>query len=581
MTKLRDELAIEATKRDDVSARKLISRSLDSGNRKARKPDLDAGADFDMKLSALKECIAEVRNQYEEKFIVQSISSAPAMSSEATQTVLQLEEGKHVISVNDDEEEARERLAKEVLSLKREINDFEQKSADRNSNNFMQKLEFDGEIWNLKAELAFLKKRITDEEADKKRLQKHIQELQSTIQDKEDDLVRMDLIKEMEEKKSVESAVVDEDVLEVLKVEAIVQQLEGEKRKLQQTVDDLEKRLKLATEEKEKLRKEVAAVREASEKSRFDLERRLKLAEGEKEKFEKDLKDVREFSESTIADLKKRLKLLEEDKEKLSKEFITVQELSTKCSDFEERLKLAEEEKEKLEKDLAFARESTEKLTFDLEKRLKSKEEEKSKLRQEMEVFRGSAEKYKREAEEKDLDIASLKKDIENLTSDVESLRTRLARVSHLEGRVVELEFENKNFHDENSTLKTELSKMKDKCTEMESEQITKYVSEVEGLNQELSKARQERELSGVEINRLRDQSVNLSKEVNHLRNFLNTANTENELLKTEAYERRKELERLSWYLFFTVSLTVVSRCNLEVNMTFLPLTRNGNRIRT
>ncbi|KAM3716509.1 Intracellular protein [Dirofilaria immitis] len=383
MTNLRKELAVKggnvASFRND--------QYYEIENKEVQKLDLSPRADFEEKLAALKECIADV---LEEKLSLEQSDFQQIMINKGTQTEEGIEEGRHIISVNDDddEEEALKRIDKNVLLLKQEIDHFEHNHADRSYNitdGRIWKSKSSSEVWNLRAELAFLKKQITDEEMDRKHLQNHIQMLQATIQENEEIL---DLMKEKEND----------------------------------------------------------------------------------------------------------IKTDKYDSEKRSNPFV--------------------EQIEKLKVELVNAREY--------------------------------GEHYKREVEERDLDIASLKKDIENLTNDIISCKKRLDESSRLEERNRLIEFENRRLFDECSSLKMKVTKLKNELFEIENENIKKHIDEVNDLNQQLHKARQACELSGAEMDRLREQSDILSKEVNHLRNFLNIANTEKEQLKIEALERLKEVEQLS-----------------------------------
>ncbi|KAL3985975.1 hypothetical protein ACH3XW_40865 [Acanthocheilonema viteae] len=370
MTNLRKELAVKGGS--------VVSFRIDQPqSREAQNLDLSPRSDFEEKLATLKECIADV---LEEKFVHGDCQ--PVMVSRATQTRVEMEEGRHIISVNNDDEESLKHRDRNGLLLKREIENFECNHA--NTNEQLWKSKSSSEVWSLRAELAFLKKQIKDEEMDRKCLQKHIQVLQATIQENKEIL---DLIKETEK------------------------DMKSDKLEAQKRLDPFEEQIK-------KLKTELASVQECREQ-------------------------------------------------------------------------------------------------------------------------------YKREVEERDLDIASLKKDIENLTSDIRSCKTRLQESSRLEERNRVIEFENKGLLDECLSLKTNLTKLKEQLVEMENENMKKH-AEVNDLNQQLDKTRQAYELSGAEMDRLREQSENLSKEVNHLRNFLNIANTEKEQLKMEALEQLKEMERLS-----------------------------------
>ncbi|VDK81412.1 unnamed protein product [Onchocerca ochengi] len=384
MTNLRKELAIKGGG-NIASFRNDQFHELGE-DKKTQNLDLSPRTDFEEKLAALKECIADV---LEEKLSLEQNDFQQIMINKAIQTDEMIEEGRHIISVNnDDEEEALKCIDKNVVLLKREIDNFDcNNHADRNcSTNSGQiwKSKSNSEVWNLRAELAFLKKQIKDEEMDRKCLENHIQMLQATIQENEEIL---NLIKEKE------------------------MNTKGDNR-------DFEKHLNPFVEQIEKLKMELQSVREYGEQ-------------------------------------------------------------------------------------------------------------------------------YKREVEERDLDIASLKKDIENLTNEIISSKAHLDENSRLEERNRLIEFENKNLVDECSSLKAKLTKLQNQLIEVENENITKHIDEVKNLNQQLDKARQACELSGAEMDRLREQSENLSKEVNHLRNFLNIANTEKEQLKTEATERMKEMEQL------------------------------------
>ncbi|MCP9264428.1 Viral A-type inclusion protein repeat-containing domain protein [Dirofilaria immitis] len=178
MTNLRKKLAVKggnvASFRND--------QYYEIENKEVQKLDLSPRADFEEKLAALKECIADV---LEEKLSLEQRRDRRR---------------RHIISVNDDddEEEALKRIDKNVLLLKQEIDHFEHNHADRSYNitgGRIWKSKSSSEVWNLRAELAFLKKQITDEEMDRKHLQNHIQMLQATIQENEEIL---DLMKEKE-----------------------------------------------------------------------------------------------------------------------------------------------------------------------------------------------------------------------------------------------------------------------------------------------------------------------------------------------------------------------------------------------
>lgn len=384
MTNLRKELAVKG----GSVASFRIDQYRELQSKRVQNVDLSPKSDFEEKLATLKECIADV---LEEKLFEHG-DYQPVMVSRTTQTRMGMEEGRHIISVNNDDEEALS-LDRNNTLLKQGIDNFHCSHVNRGfdtTNEQLWKSKSSSEVWSLRAELAFLKKQIKDEEMDRKCLQKHIQMLQATVQENKEIL---DLIKEtdVEREKSVKS-----------------DKLETHKRS-----------------------------------DPFD-----------------------------------------EQIERLKAEFADVQEYR---------------------------------------------------------------ERYRREVEEKDLDIASLKKDIENLTNDIKSYKTRLQESSRLEERNRMIEFENKNLLDECASLKANLAKLKEQLVKMENENIKKHTDEVNDLSQQLDKARQINELSKKEMDRLREQSENLSKEVNHLRNFLNIANTEKEQLKTEALEQLKEVERLTW----------------------------------
>ncbi|VDO67282.1 unnamed protein product [Onchocerca flexuosa] len=384
MTNLRNELTLKVG--NIASFRNDQFHELERKKEIQNLDDLSPRSDFEEKLTALKECIADV---LEEKLSLEQNDFQQIMINKATQTDDEREEGRHIISINnDDEEEALKCIDKNVLLLKQEIDNFDNNHADRNcstSSGQIWRSKSSSEVWNLRAELAFLKKQIKDEEMDRKNLQNHIQMLQATIQENEEIL---DLIKEKE--------------------------------------------------------------KNAKANDNRDLDKNLNPFVEQIEKLKMELENVREYGEQ-----------------------------------------------------------------------------------------------YKRKVEERDLDIASLKKDIENLTNDIISSRARLDENSRLEERNRLIEFENKNLRDECSSLKAKLTKLKNQLVEVENETITKHADEVKNLSQQLDKARQACELSGAEMDRLREQSENLSKEVNHLRNFLNIANTEKEQLKTEAAEQLKEMEQL------------------------------------
>lgn len=383
MTNLRKELAVKV----GSVASFRIDQHREFQNREVQNLDLSPRSDFEEKLATLKECIADI---LEEKLLFEQGDCQPVMINKATQTLAEIEEGRHIISVNnDDEEESLKCVDNDGLLPEREICNFDCNHANRSCGTASEpiwKSKSSSEVWSLRAELAFLKKQVKDEEMHRKCLQKHIQVLQATIQG-------------------------NKEILDLV------------------------------------------------------------------EETEKDIK-------SDKLEIEKHFDPFEEQIEKLKRELVTVQE----CR-----------------------------------------------------------EQYKREVEERDLDIASLKKDIENLTNDIRSCKTRLEESSHLEERNRVIEFENKNLLDECSSLKMKLKKLDEQLIEVKNETIKKHVDEVKDLNQQLDKARQACDLSKAEMDRLREQSENLSKEVNHLRNFLNIANTEKEQLKTKALEQLKEMERLSW----------------------------------
>ncbi|EJD76675.1 hypothetical protein LOAG_16435 [Loa loa] len=378
MMNLRKELAVKG----GSVAPFRINQHREFQSREAQDLDLSPRSDFEEKLATLKECIADV---LEEKLFFEQNDCQPIMVNKAVQTKTEVEEGRHIISVNnDDEEETVKRVDKDSLLLKRdECNHANRSCGTTTEQIWMSKSN--SEVWSLRAELAFLKKQIKEDEMDSKYLQKHIRVLQATVQENKEIL---DLIKETE-------------------------------------------------------------------------------------------KDIK----SNELETKESLNPFEEQIEKLKTELVNVQE----CR-----------------------------------------------------------EHHKREVDQRDLDIVSLKKDIENLINDMRSCKTRLQESNRLEERNRVVEFENKNLLDECSSLKAKLTELKEQLVEVENENTKKHVEEVKDLNEQLDKARQACKLSEAEMDRLREQSENLSKEVNHLRNFLNIANTEKERLKTEAFERLKEMEWLS-----------------------------------
>ncbi|VDN39278.1 unnamed protein product [Gongylonema pulchrum] len=562
MTSLRNELTAQAVKHNDVSTTVLNSCRLDFEDGEAEKQNLDLEHDFEMKLAALKECVADVRNQYENKSSFQYISPPPLLvTSAATQTMWGVGEENHVVAVNDnndDDEKVRERLAVDVLRLKNEIDNFDRRNVESDDKNLAQKQNSGSEIWDLKEELVILEKRIAHEEADKKRLQMHIEKLQSIIQVKEDELACMEQMKEEEGMKT--------DAQEALKIKALVQELKDQNQELQKSVNDLETRLALAEGEREEIVRDSVTIRETNEKLRLDFEKNLDLIRQERDRLKKDLIDLQNSNDKLSAELERCQKLAEANKDMIEKELAVARESKEKLTvDFEERLKVADKQKEQLREELISARESGKALAVDLKKRLEFAEQKNMELRKELEAAWGRCKKSKHEADEKDLDIASLKKDVEHLSGDIQSLTIRLIHMNELEGRVAELESVNKNLCDKNRALETKLIRVREERAAVENEQITRYIGEVEGLSRELTEARNAHELSSLEMSRLRAHSVNLSKEVNNLRDFLTTANAEKEQLKKEACERRRELERLSWY--FLLYMFLAMACE---RMTFL-----------
>lgn len=182
--------------------------------------------------------------------------------------------------------------------------------------------------------------------------------------------------------------------------------------------------------------------------------------------------------------------------------------------------------------------------TFEPEERLNSFEKQMEKLKAQL-INVECREQYKDEVEERDLDIANLKKDIENLEDDMRSGDKRLHENIFLAERSKVMEFESKNL-DECSSLKAKLIKLNGQIIEMKNEGARKHFEEAKDLKQQLDKAHQAYELSEIEIDRLRKESKNLSEEMNHLKNLLNTASMEKEQLRAEALDQLKEVERLS-----------------------------------
>uniref|UniRef100_A0A915PZD0 Uncharacterized protein n=1 Tax=Setaria digitata TaxID=48799 RepID=A0A915PZD0_9BILA len=382
MSNLRKELAVKSG--SFASSRTGLYQEFE--NQKERSVDLSPRSDFEEKLASLKECIADV---LEEKLLFEQGDFQPILINKATQTMLKVEDGRHIISVNDDDEESLGPRDKNILLPRREISNFNRSYVNKSYNTDSEQIwrsKSSSEVWNLRAELAFLKKQIADDEMSKKRLQKHIQMLETTLHGKEGVL---DLMKET--KKDVKS----------------------------DNHNNLRESLSPVTEQVEKLKTELQNALECSERCR-------------------------------------------------------------------------------------------------------------------------------RELQERDLDVASLKKDNEKLTNEIRSYKMRLNESIDVEDRNRVLEYENRNLLDDNSLLKVKLTKLRDQFAEAENKSLQRHMEEVTNLNQQLDKARQAYELSGAEMSRLQEQSANLSKEVNHLRNFLNIANTEKEQLKAEACEHRKELDRLS-----------------------------------
>ncbi|VDN08498.1 unnamed protein product, partial [Thelazia callipaeda] len=495
MKSLRKELAIS----HDIE---LYKNRQDSVIDSEKMIDIDSFSkfDFDVDLRALKECIAEVM---EEKLASnQRNDSELVMMNKLTQTVLPVNfHDKSSIFMNEkeEEEEAREHLDEEVLMLRQKIHEFEIGESENDKSSAVMINEYtsanlNSQVWNLRAELSSLKKEISEEERNKKRLQKHIQELQNTIHNKEANLIIMDSVEEENMKKENSEG------------ESFVEETD-DKIILQNSLNNLKKLLKQTADGKEAAEKALTMATKFQEKLVDDLRDRLKLAEEEKVSLKKDLRSDRKF----ITDVNSE----ENERENLKVESESVQVLSQGISS-------------------------------NLEKRLRSAEQQVEMLKFELAEAQKYAKVCKYEVEEKNLDIANFAMDIQSLKNELKVCKMHQEEINHLEDRNKVLEFENKNLNNENSSLKEMLNDIRESQITMKNQQISNYALEIKATSEDLKQSREAYEMLKLEMHGLCEQHSESLKEVNRMKNLLDMANVEKEQLKAEAHNRRAEAERLS-----------------------------------
>lgn len=495
MTSLRQEL-LEASKNwihkigtlskctpQKVNDNEVTSNTEELKNEQEKSQDVYS--DFEKKLASLKECIADVKEQSDEYFSSQKMINK---IEESTQTLAHSHAENHIISIvgdSSDEENARERLDRDVELLKREIGLTTTILNDEKGFNSEKNIEDWKEI------IDTLKKRITDGEAEKNKLQDQITELEETLWNKEEQLIKLNA----ERCQKLERQHNDDDDKNK-KIDNIVQQYKIENVKLKNEIKKLEEDMKIIKFNMEKKNKENEILKESYDK---------------KESMNEDINDF--MKELKL--IRKQNELLQMDNEKLKNESIKKDQYMNEIQkSIRNNDELIVKKKEEIENEAA-------------------------KYREEMKILKDQCVKLKRESEAKDLDIASLVKDTDILSDEMKNLRSELS-----DAHMNSLKYENeiKNLNNENESLKQYITKSKEERNNANQE----YMTEMEKLKNDLNEAKRVQEMFEIGMKHFKEQSNNLTNEINNLRNNLNTVKTENETLKMEATNRRKEVERLS-----------------------------------
>lgn len=230
-----------------------------SGLLERRQNHEDPSVDFEKKLASLKDCIAEVTHQTGENCYSPRNNVKTACA--ATQTVPQPQP--LIIAINDDVEEGNEPQGMGVGLLNGEIRQ------DRTTQHVGPTTGGGRgrEIWNLKAQVVYLKRRISEEEAAKAELQEHIAHLQSAIQEKEEKhLVRKSLVE------NCRILTLDDDDLQgTSSNQGIVGDEQNDTEKLEMKVLQLQEELDLGKSGIQSLRNELAELNTASEDYRREI----------------------------------------------------------------------------------------------------------------------------------------------------------------------------------------------------------------------------------------------------------------------------------------------------------------------
>lgn len=336
MMNLRKELAVKGG--SVVPFR--IDQHREFQSREAQNLDLSPRSDFEEKLANLKECIADV---LEEKFLFDHSDCQPEMINRTTQTRIEMEKGRHIISVNYDDDETLGPTDRNNLLLKQEIDSLDHSSRTYGATNEQHyKSKPSSEVWSLRAELAFLKKQIKEDEMDRKCLQKHIQMLQATIQENKEIL---DLIKETE--KNIKS-----DKLETQKrLDPFVGQIEKLKTELA-NVERCREQYKREIEERDldiaSLKKDIENLTSDIKSCKTHLQESSRLEERNRiiELENKTLLDECSSLKSKLAELKEQI--MEMESENIKKHTDEINDLNEQLDKARQASKLSAVEMDRL-----------------------------------------------------------------------------------------------------------------------------------------------------------------------------------------------------------------------------------------
>ncbi|CAG9531015.1 unnamed protein product [Cercopithifilaria johnstoni] len=530
ITNLRKELAVKGG--SVVSFRIDQHRKFQSSE--AQNLDLSPKSDFEEKLATLKECIADV---LEEKLLFEHGDCQPIMINRTTQTRVEMKEGRHIISVNNDDDEALKHTDRNGLLLEQEIDNFDcqvNRSSDA-VNEQLWKSKSSSEIWSLRAELAFLKKQIRDEEMDRKCLQKHIQMLQATIQENKGIL---DLIKETEK------------------------DIKSDKLENQKCLDPFEKQI-------EKLKAELANVQECREQYKREVEERdLDIASLKKdiEILTNDIRSCKTRLQESSR-LEERNRVIEFENKNLLDECSS---LKVKLTELKEQLvemengnmKKHTDEVNDLNQQLDKARQAYE-LSGAEVKRLREQSENLSKevnhLRNFLNIANTEKEQLKAEAFEQLKEMERLSCERMQLEVTRQQLDEAIAEGERQAQELARLKVQTKSDrqhepHDLRQQIQTIEEKWKLECdkseanAQAEKEEFEKIAKINKTFSEEIKRLSNELEVERKRIIDLGTEKVRLLDETERLKNELNALKTRN-ILEKEAERQegnREELRRLT-----------------------------------